>query len=92
MVSWIVEKTLDACQFKKVKEVVVGGGVSANSKLRCLLPEEAAPLGIKVNFPSFTLTLDNAAMIAKRGFELYSSGKRSDWKVSVKPNLSIGEN
>lgn len=88
--GWIVEKAIDACRTKKAKRIVVGGGVSANSRLRSFLPEAAHPYGIDVLFPSFSLTLDNGAMIARRGFELYREGKRSDWKLSADPNLSIG--
>ena len=90
VVYWLVEKTVDACRFKKVKDVVVGGGVSANSRLRALLPEEARPFKINVWFPPFPLTLDNAAMIARRGWELYQQGKRSNWKISACPDLKIG--
>ena len=71
---------------------MVGGGVSANSRLRSLLPAEAEPFGIRVSFPPFRLTLDNGAMIARRGFELYRRGKYSPWMLSAKPNLKIGEN
>ena len=88
---WLVEKTIDACRFKKVNQVMVGGGVSANSRLRALLPQEAAPYGIRAYFPPFSLTIDNGAMIARRGWELYRAGKRSDWKISANPNLKIGE-
>ena len=89
---WLVEKTIEACRAKKVKEVVVGGGVSANSRLRSLLAEEAEPYQIRVWFPPLSLTPDNAAMIARRGWELYRKGKRSDFKISARPNLKIGEN
>ena len=88
---WLVEKTIDACRFKKAGHVVVGGGVSANSRLRSLLAEEARPYGIEVLFPSMSLTIDNGAMIARRGWELYRKGRRSDWKLSAQPNLRIGE-
>ena len=88
--SWLVEKTIDACRFKKVNDIVVGGGVSANSRLRSHLSEEAQPYGIRVWFPPLFLTVDNAAMIARRGFELYRRGRRSDWKISAHPHLKIG--
>ena len=90
--GWLVEKTVDACRYKKVKQVAVGGGVSANSRLRSLLVEEMEPYGIEVLFPPFPLTLDNAAMIARRGYELYQKGKRSPWNLSAHPNLPIGAN
>jgi len=92
VVKWLVEKTIDACRFKKMRDVVVGGGVSANSRLRNLLNEEAEPYGIRVWFPPLSLTIDNGAMIARRGYELYRKGKRSNWKISAQPNLRIGEN
>ena len=89
--GWLVEKTIDACRARRVKEVVVGGGVSANSRLRSLLVQEAQTYGIRVWFPPLSLTVDNAAMIARRGWELYRRGKRSNWKLSAHPNLRIGE-
>jgi N6-L-threonylcarbamoyladenine synthase len=82
---------MDACRAKKVRNMVVGGGVSANSRLRSLLKQAAEPYGIRVWFPPLSLTVDNAAMIARRGFELYRRGRRSDWKMSADPNLKIGE-
>ncbi len=88
---WLVEKTIDACRLKKVKNVMVGGGVSANSRLRSLLAEEAKPYGIRAVFPPLSLTIDNGAMIARRGYELYRRGQRSDFKISARPNLRIGE-
>ena len=90
VVSWLVEKTIDACRAKKVKNIVVGGGVSANSRLRSLLLQEAEPYQIQVWFPPLSLTVDNAAMIARRGWELYRRGKHSDWKISANPSLGIG--
>lgn len=88
---WLVEKTIDACRAKKAREIVVGGGVSANSRLRSLLVEEAEPYRIAVRFPPLSLTVDNGAMIARRGWELYRAGKHSDWKCSARPDLRIGE-
>ncbi len=91
VVRWLVEKTIAACRNKKVSDVVVGGGVSANTRLRELLPQEAKLYHINVWFPPFSLTIDNAAMIARRGFELYQKGKRTDFKISARPSFPIGE-
>ncbi len=90
VVGWMVDKTLDAAEYKKVKDVVVGGGVSANSALRSRLPEEGAKRGIKVWFPERILSLDNAGMIARRGYELYKKGKKSKWTLTGVPNLKMG--
>ncbi|MFH0984938.1 MAG: tRNA (adenosine(37)-N6)-threonylcarbamoyltransferase complex transferase subunit TsaD [Candidatus Omnitrophota bacterium] len=88
-IGWLVEKTLDAAEFKKVSDVVVGGGVSANSWLREKLTRDAAAKGIKVWLPPFVLSTDNAAMIARRGFELYQNGKRSKLNMTGDPALQI---
>lgn len=88
--QWLIEKTLDAAQYKKVKDVVVGGGVSANSRLRSHLVEEGRKRGILARFPDFKLTLDNAAMIARRGVELFRKGKRSSLSLTGIPNLKMG--
>ncbi len=81
-----------ACEREGLKAVVVGGGVSANSKLRMLLREEADQRGLKLFIPPFALTTDNAAMIARLGFSLYKRGIRSDFRMMAYPNLNIGGN
>jgi N6-L-threonylcarbamoyladenine synthase len=100
VIGWLVEKALDACQNgtgylrnRKVpgtiRDIVVGGGVSANSYLREKLTRDAAAQGIKVWFPPFVLSTDNAAMIARRGFELHQNGKRSKLNMTGDPALQI---
>ena len=84
-----VEKALDAAEFKGVKDIVVGGGVSANSYLREKLTRDAATQGIKVWFPPLLLSTDNAAMIARRGFELHKNRIRSSLNMTGDPALSI---
>ncbi|MBI3307252.1 MAG: tRNA (adenosine(37)-N6)-threonylcarbamoyltransferase complex transferase subunit TsaD [Candidatus Omnitrophica bacterium] len=86
-VSWLVEKTLDAAALKGVQHIVVGGGVSANSHLREVLMREGRSRGYEVWFPPLSLTGDNAAMIARRGLDLYRKGKRSRLTLACQPNL-----
>lgn len=90
-VGWLVEKTLDAADFKKVKDIVVGGGVSANSELRKSLTAEGNAKGLEVHFPPFLLTMDNAGMIARRGCELFKQGKRSKFSMTGNANLKMGK-
>lgn len=73
----LVKKSLDACRRESLKRLVVGGGVSANSRLRRKLTAQADGEGIEVLFPESALCQDNAAMIAGLGAALYSAG-RSD--------------
>ena len=72
----LVEKTLRAAKKQKLSRVVVGGGVSANSRLRRLFSQRAASQGLKVVFPALNLCQDNAAMIAGLGRALYNIGRR----------------
>lgn len=89
VVRWIVEKSLAACELKDVQNLVVGGGVSANSHLRAELLKQAGDRGIEVSLPPLGLTGDNAAMIARRGLELFEMGQISNLKLTAKPNLRI---
>ncbi len=94
-VKWLVKKTLEAADYKKVKDIVAGGGVSANSHLRKVLTEEGSTRGFTVWFPPGALTVDNAAMIARRGIELFKlkkTAKRGFWKMTGLPNLAMGYN
>ncbi len=78
----LVEKSLRAAQTHKLRTLVVGGGVSANSRLRHKLVAAASVRGLKVFFPSHELCQDNAAMVAALGTALYREGKRSDLGLS----------
>jgi N6-L-threonylcarbamoyladenine synthase len=60
----LVEKTLAAAQRYQAREVVIGGGVAANSRLRSLIKQKGEALGFSVRLPSKILCTDNAAMIA----------------------------
>lgn len=64
VVDVLVEKSLKACRKFKVRTLLAGGGVAANSALRASLKARAASEGIDVFFPPMVLCLDNAAMIA----------------------------
>ena len=60
----LVEKTLAAAWRFGAKDIVVGGGVAANSRLRGLMKARAEAAGIAARLPSRILCTDNAAMIA----------------------------
>lgn len=70
------KKSLNACVSLGVDTLVVGGGFSANSRLRELLTERAEPLGITVRIPPVRYCTDNGAMIAAVGAAVV--GKRID--------------
>ncbi|MDP8265106.1 MAG: tRNA (adenosine(37)-N6)-threonylcarbamoyltransferase complex transferase subunit TsaD [Candidatus Aceula lacicola] len=68
VVAALVKKTLLACESKRAKTIVVGGGVAANSKLRKELYSQAEKKNIEIFFPDIDLCMDNAAMIAGLGY------------------------
>jgi len=70
VVSVLVGKAIAACQKKKVRTLLVGGGVAANSELRGRLSARAKEEDIQAFFPPLSLCLDNAAMIAGLGYRL----------------------
>jgi len=69
----LVEKTLAAARRFRAKDIVIGGGVAANSRLRVLMRERAEAAGFAVRLPSRILCTDNAAMIAHVGEHLLRS-------------------
>ena len=70
----LVSKTLAAAQRAGVGTVVVGGGFSANSRLRELMAERGAVHGIEVRIPPIRYCTDNGAMIAALGSAMLRSG------------------
>ncbi|MFH0771453.1 MAG: tRNA (adenosine(37)-N6)-threonylcarbamoyltransferase complex transferase subunit TsaD [Candidatus Omnitrophota bacterium] len=85
----IVIKSIGACKSKKVKTLVVGGGVSANKFLRQALARAGEENGTRVVFPSFEFSVDNGAMIAAMGYRLYKKGVKADLNLSAESNLGI---
>ena len=64
-------------------DVVLCGGVAANSRLRALTVERAGEREIRVHLPPPALCTDNAAMIAVAGTEAWRRGERGDGQPVV---------
>jgi N6-L-threonylcarbamoyladenine synthase len=74
VVDVLVSKTLRAVEETGCRRVLIGGGVSANGRLREVMEERLAPGG-RVFRASPRLSLDNAAMVARAGrFHLERGG------------------
>ena len=67
-------RSVQACQRHDVTDLIVGGGVAANSRLRSLAAERCAAAGIKLRVPRPGLCTDNGAMVAALGAEIVSRG------------------
>src|SRR3989338_306533 len=89
VVRWVVGKACLACEKEGIKTVVIGGGVSANSRLRELFTEECKKRRDQLFLPERAWTTDNAVMIALLGYRKYRKGIRSDFKTVADPSLAI---
>src|SRR6201994_3279203 len=70
----LTRKAVQACQRHDVTDLIIGGGVAANSRLRSLAAERCAAAGIKLRVPRPGLCTDNGAMVAALGAEIVSRG------------------
>src|SRR5262247_2310381 len=63
-------KAVGACRANDVKDLIIGGGVAANSRLRALAAERCEAAGVRLRVPRPGLCTDNGAMVAALGAEL----------------------
>ena len=80
----IVGNSLKALEKYKLKALVVGGGVSANSRFKEMIKRQAMFKDFKVYFPGLQLCSDNAAMVAGLAYRLYNKGVRSKLDITAK--------
>ncbi|UAL28758.1 tRNA (adenosine(37)-N6)-threonylcarbamoyltransferase complex transferase subunit TsaD [Nocardioides rotundus] len=71
----LVRKALDAAAERGVEDLLIGGGVAANSRLRAMAEERAARQGVRVRVPRPGLCTDNGAMVAALGAEMVQRGR-----------------
>ncbi|MBF4160293.1 tRNA (adenosine(37)-N6)-threonylcarbamoyltransferase complex transferase subunit TsaD [Nocardioides acrostichi] len=71
----LVRKALDAAASEGIEDLLIGGGVAANSRLRAMAEERATGLGIRVRVPRPGLCTDNGAMVAALGSEMVRRGR-----------------
>jgi N6-L-threonylcarbamoyladenine synthase len=71
----LTRKAIDAAVVHGIEDLLIGGGVAANSRLRVLAEERAAAKGIRVRVPRPGLCTDNGAMVAALGSELVTRGR-----------------
>ncbi len=86
VVDVLVTKMVAAAREYHVKQVLLAGGVAANSRLRQSLAE-TSPLPVLV--PEPILCTDNAAMIAACGYFQFRAGKVDSLDMDVVPNLRL---
>jgi N6-L-threonylcarbamoyladenine synthase len=72
----LTRKAVDAASSEGIEDLLIGGGVAANSRLRALAEERASARGIRVRVPRPGLCTDNGAMVAALGAELVARGRQ----------------
>ncbi|MEG1597636.1 MAG: tRNA (adenosine(37)-N6)-threonylcarbamoyltransferase complex transferase subunit TsaD [Bacilli bacterium] len=89
VVDTISKKTFHAIKEYNIKNLVVAGGVSANSALREKLQVKARENDINLTVPTLKYCTDNATMIGAVGYYYYINNKISDLSVNVKSNEEL---
>jgi len=74
VISVIVKKTIRALNEYNVNNLVLAGGVAANSYLREKLNDECLKEGINFSYPRMSYCTDNAAMIGAAAYYAYKKG------------------
>ena len=74
-----------------MRDVVVTGGVAANSELRSRFLALGPAAGCRVHIPPFAFCTDNAAMIAVAGLRLFRSGRAAGLAYEPQPQWNLGE-
>lgn len=90
-IGMIIEKALKAAAIYEVKQIVLAGGVSANSYLRSEMKRRLEGSDIDLLIPPLWCTTDNAAMIAKVASYLYEEKLFAPLTLGVDPNWRISD-
>jgi N6-L-threonylcarbamoyladenine synthase len=93
IVDVLVKKTIKAAKEYNAKSIILGGGVTANKKLREAFKgavETQLP-SAKLFVPETALSTDNALMVAIAAY--FNKDKKTNWKnLRAEANLSIENN
>ena len=85
IVDHLMEKLNQAFEKKPVKQVLVGGGVSANSLFRKRLKEWSQKKSVPCYLPEKEFCMDNGAMIAWTGLQYFLRGKTDNLSMPTSP-------
>jgi N6-L-threonylcarbamoyladenine synthase len=88
VVEVLFQKTIQAAEEFGTSDILIAGGVSANSALRSKFTRQRK---YKVHIPPLSLCTDNAAMIAGAGCYRFCAGEFSDLDMDAAPTWSIAD-
>jgi N6-L-threonylcarbamoyladenine synthase len=89
IINILMDKLKMAVKETGIKQVAIGGGVSANSGIRTTLKEAEKKYGWKTFIPKFEYTTDNAAMIGIVGYQKYLQEMFNDASVASKARIEL---
>jgi len=90
IVDVLVQKSLAACKATGIDNLVIAGGVAANSRLRQLAEQRCQVAGVKLRIPSPLLCTDNGAMVAALASLMSSAGRAaSAIDLTASSSLSV---
>lgn len=89
VVEILSKKTMRALKEYDVKNLIIAGGVSANSGIRNKFKELCEEEGINLTIPNIKYCTDNAAMIAAAGYFAYKKGIRADTDLKAQATTSL---
>ncbi len=89
IIDILLDKLAKAVKLTGVKQVAIGGGVSANSGVRQAVADFCASKGIKAFIPQRKFTTDNAAMVAMAGYFKYLDKQFCDYNQTPYARVEI---
>ncbi len=89
IIEILMDKLKKAVKQTGIKQVAIGGGVSANSGIRNALKAAEEKYGWQTYIPKFEYTTDNAAMIGIAGYYKYLQKEFADLSVTASARYKI---
>ena len=89
VVQILSKKTLRALKEYNVDNLIIAGGVSANSGIRNEFKALCEKEGINLTIPNIKYCTDNAAMIAAAGYFAYKKGIRANIDLKAQATTSL---
>ena len=89
VVEILSKKTMRAIKEYNVKNLIIAGGVSANSGIRDKFTSLCQKEGINLTIPNIKYCTDNAAMIAAAGYFAYKNGIIAGYDLKAKATTSL---
>ena len=71
------------------KELLIAGGVSANSGIRNEFTKLCNEANINLVIPELRYCTDNATMIASAGYFMYKVNMFDDYSLGINPSLDL---